>query len=162
MRVSDLLQDLPVNPRNPKVWVAMFMFRCLQRLGVEPGSVPLVAFPLYAIYRFYTEILAGYELQPTTVVGKRLTIYHAFGLVVNPQAVIGDDVILRNGIVIGNRIADGPCPVLQDGVEVGAGAIILGGVTIGMGATVGAGTVVTRDVPPGSTVVGNPARVVSP
>jgi serine O-acetyltransferase/putative colanic acid biosynthesis acetyltransferase WcaB len=102
------------------------------------------------------------EIPWKTQVGRRLRIYHGVGIVVNDRTVIGDDVGIRQHVTIGNSGENGPCPVIEDGVELGAGCIILGGVTVGKGARVGAGAVVTKDVPPGATVVGNPARILPP
>ena len=64
------------------------------------------------------------------------------------------------GVTIGDRVAGGPVPVIEDDVEIGAYAQILGGVRIGRGARVGAMSVVLQDVPPGATAVGNPARIL--
>ena len=65
-------------------------------------------------------------------------------------------------MTIGNREAGGPTPVLEDDVELGAYAQILGGVRVGKGAKVGAMSVVLQDVPPGATAVGIPARIILP
>ncbi len=75
-------------------------------------------------------------------------------------ARIGARCTLRQGVTIGNRRDGGPVPVLEDDVDLGAYAQILGGVRVGRGAKVGALSVVLDDVPPGAVAVGSPARIV--
>lgn len=80
---------------------------------------------------------------------------HPYGIVLHRQAVIGHRVTIMQQVMIGGR-EDDPniAPVIGDNVAIGAGARILGDVRIGKGATIGANAVVTRDIPPGATVVG--------
>ena len=117
--------------------------------------------PAMVFYRFITEFGLGMELRPKTRVGAGLRIYHGFGLVVNDHAVIGDDVVLRNGVTIGHKNPGEGAPVIGDRVQIGAGAILIGNITIGSDSIVGAGSVVTKSVPPFSVVAGNPAKVIS-
>lgn len=138
----------------------MASFRIAQAFGASRRPCPPIAWPFVIFHRLFTEWFLGIELRPRTVVGKGLSLYHGTGLVVNDQAMIGCNVKLRHGVTIGHAIEGGPCPTLEDGVDVGAGAIILGGIIIGRDARVGAGSVVTRSVPAGARVVGNPARVL--
>jgi putative colanic acid biosynthesis acetyltransferase WcaB len=154
--------DWAVNPRDAKARLVLFCFRAVSSsLSSDPDlPYPRRALPFVAAYRLLTEWVLGIELRPKTQVGPRLRLYHGIGLVVNDHAIIGSDVVLRHGVTIGHAKSGGMCPILEDGVEVGAGAIILGGVTVGQGAVVGAGAVVTRDVPAGAIVVGNPARIL--
>lgn len=103
----------------------------------------------------------GVELPRETRVGSNLDLPHgARGLVVHQKAIIGNDVTLHHNVTLGTRRGGGPAPTLEDGVNVGAGAAVLGGITIGSGATVGANAVVLVDVPPRGIAVGNPARVI--
>ena len=98
------------------------------------------------------------QLSPDTQVGPRLRVHHGYGLVVNAKTVIGADVELRQCTTIGARgISDG-APRIEDGVSVGANAIVIGPVVVGRNSTVGAGAVVVRDVDANTKVVGNPAR----
>jgi thymidylate kinase len=80
---------------------------------------------------------------------------HPYGIVMHPQAVIGHRVTIMQQVMIGGRDRDeNIAPVIGDDVTIGAGARVLGDVRIGNGATIGANAVVTRDIPPGATVVG--------
>lgn len=107
------------------------------------------------------ETLTGISLPKECRIGPGLRIWHFGGVFVNPGTVIGAGCTLRQGVTLGNRVDGGPCPVLEDGVELGAYAQVLGGVRLGAGCKVGAMSVVLRDVPPGATAVGNPARLVA-
>jgi serine O-acetyltransferase len=106
----------------------------------------------------------GIEIHPGATIGRRVFIDHGMGIVIGETAVIGDDCTLYHGVTLG-----GPSwnkgkrhPTLGRSVVVGAGAKILGPIEIGDDAKVGSNAVVVRDVPPGATAVGIPARVVSP
>lgn len=157
---SHIKADIGANARDPKAQSVLVGFRICQWLMKDNESPRRRSLLAVALYRFITEFLLGIELRPKTVVGRGLTIYHGFGLVVNDHAKIGSGVTLRNGVVIGNKQDDGACPTLGDDVVVGANAVIIGGISVGANARVGAGAVVTKNVRPGATVVGNPAREI--
>jgi len=119
------------------------------------------------IGRFATAI----EIHPGARIGKRLFIDHGTGVVIGEMSEIGDDVTLYQGVTLGGVAPSVDShaqrdvkrhPTLEDGVIVGSGAQILGPLTVGADARVGANSVVVRDVPPGVTVTGIPARVVMP
>jgi putative colanic acid biosynthesis acetyltransferase WcaB len=157
---SSIFQDWRANARDPKMQMVLALFRSCQLLmGPDLRNRPR-ALPMIALYRALTELVLGFELRPKTRVGPGLTIYHAYGLVVNDHAIIGRGVVLRNAVVIGQARPGGPSPRIEDYVEVGASALILGPVVVGERATVGAGAVVVKDVPAGRTVVGNPGRLI--
>ena len=106
--------------------------------------------------------LTGIEIHPGATIGRRFFIDHGMGVVIGETAEICDDVTLYHGVTLGGTSwAKGKRhPTLQDGVVVGAGAKVLGPITIGAGAKVGSNAVVVRDLPPGATAVGIPARIV--
>ncbi len=112
------------------------------------------------IGRMLTEI----EIHPGAEIGRRFFIDHGAGAVIGETAEVGDDVTLYHGVTLGGTSLDPGKrhPTLEDGVIVGSGAQILGPITIGAGARVGANAVVLKDVPPGVTMVGIPARQVLP
>lgn len=101
-------------------------------------------------------LLSGAEIPLQTRIGGGLMIPHPNGIVIHPDSVIGVNCLLFQQVTLGTN--DSPPPVLEGHVDVGAGAKILGPVTVGRHARVGANAVVVKDVPPGVTVVGIPAR----
>jgi serine O-acetyltransferase len=110
--------------------------------------------------RFWT----GVEIHPGAVLGRRLLIDHGMGVVIGATAMVGNDVTLYQGVTLGGTGSDNANrkrhPTLGNCVFVGNNANILGDITIGENSRVGAGSVVLRDVPPNSTVVGVPAHIV--
>ncbi|MEA2150285.1 MAG: serine O-acetyltransferase, partial [Solirubrobacteraceae bacterium] len=106
--------------------------------------------------------LTGIEIHPAARIGQGFFIDHGAGVVIGETAEIGDDVTLYQGVTLGGTgFATGKRhPTLEDNVTIGAGAKLLGAITVGHGAKVGANTVVIQDVPPNTTVVGNPGHPV--
>ncbi|GAA5818229.1 MAG: serine acetyltransferase [Methanobrevibacter sp. CfCl-M3] len=113
---------------------------------------------LSQINRFIT----GVEIHPGVKVGKRVFIDHGMGVVVGETSIIGDDVIIYQGVVLGGTslAKEKRHPTVGSGVVIGAGAIVIGNLTLGNGSKIGAGAVVLDDVPPGTTAVGVPSRIV--
>ena len=113
-----------------------------------------------------TRFLTGVEIHPGAVLGRRLLIDHGMGVVIGETAVVGNDVTLYQGVTLGGTGSDSDSrrrkrhPTLCDCVFVGNNANVLGDITIGANSRVGAGSVVLKDVPPNSTVVGVPAHIV--
>lgn len=126
--------------------------------ALHAAGVPLVPRTLAAVSRAAT----GIEIHPAAEIGQGLFIDHGTGVVVGETARIGADVTLYQGVTLGGTgFATGKRhPTLGDSVTVGSGAKLLGPITVGHGAKIGANSVVVHDVPPDSTVVGNPGHVV--
>lgn len=118
-----------------------------------------------ALHRYATA-KAGIDMPSVVRAGPGLVIVHGWGTVVNRETIIGSNVTLFNGVVIGRKDRITPAgrhteyPIIGDDVWIGPHAIIVGGVKIGNGAIVGAGSVVTKDVPARSVVAGNPAKIL--
>ena len=104
----------------------------------------------------------GIEIHPGATIGRRLVIDHGMGIVIGETAEIGDDCLLYQGVTLGGTGKDQGKrhPTLGNNVMVGSGARILGPFKVGDNARIAAGAVVLREVPPGSTAVGVPARIV--
>jgi serine O-acetyltransferase len=122
------------------------------------AGVPL----LPRVIAYGTRTLTGVEIHPAAKVGHGLFIDHGMGVVIGETAEVGNDVTMYQGVTLGGTgFARGKRhPTVQDNVTIGSGAKLLGPITIGHGAKVGANAVVIHDVPPHSTVVGNPGHVV--
>lgn len=137
-----------------KLLVLLFRLAALKRHSSI--AVRLCAIPVSVIYKFYSQVLVGLDLDPRTRIGAGLKIFHGYGLVVHPDAVIGKNCTLRQGVTIGNRGLDAMrnvCPKVGDGVEFGAGAVVVGSIRVGNNSVIGANVLVTRDVPDDSIVV---------
>lgn len=132
--------------------------------AARSGGGHLVGRIATTVYRVFVDWVMGIDLPPDVQVGPGLAIFHGTGLVVHSSTIIGSDVLLRHGVTLG-ALGEGDAettgPRIGDRVRIGAGAIVLGPIDVGDDAVIGAGAVVVRDVPPGATVVGNPARVVA-
>ncbi|MFO1323334.1 MAG: serine O-acetyltransferase [Burkholderiales bacterium] len=107
--------------------------------------------------------LTGIEIHPGATIGRRVFIDHGMGVVIGETAEIGDDCTLYHGVTLGGTSWNKGKrhPTLARNVVVGAGAKILGPILMGDGAKIGSNAVVVRDVPPGATAVGIPARIVT-
>ena len=111
---------------------------------------------------YAARVLTGVEIHPGAHVGERLFIDHGAGVVIGETASVGDGVTLYQGVTLGGTgFETGKRhPTVQDNVTIGSGAKLLGPIEIGHGAKIGANSVVVRDVPPNSTVVGVPGHPV--
>ena len=107
-------------------------------------------------------LLTGIELHPGAKIGRRLFIDHGMGVVIGETAIVGDDVTLYQGVTLGGTGKEHGKrhPTLEDGVVVGGGAKILGNIVVGKNCRIGAGSVVLRNVPADSTVVGVPGHII--
>ncbi|MEO1924032.1 MAG: serine O-acetyltransferase [Nautiliaceae bacterium] len=113
---------------------------------------------LMAINQFITNM----DIHPGATIGENVFIDHGIGVVIGETAVIGNNVTIYQGVTLGG-VSLNPGkrhPTVEDDVIIGAGAKILGNITIGKGSKIGANSVVVKDVPPYSTVVGIPGKVI--
>ena len=110
----------------------------------------------------FSRWLTGIEIHPGATIGRRFFIDHGMGVVIGETAEIDDDCTLYHGVTLGGTSWNKGKrhPTLGKGVVVGAGAKILGPITIGAGARIGSNAVVVKEVPPGATAIGIPARII--
>ena len=149
---TSTLAVLLTYPGLHAVWWHRLAHACYQR------DLDLAAALLAYVGRFLT----GIEIHPGATVGERLFIDHGMGTVVGETAEIGDEVVMYHGVTLGGKSSE-PVkrhPTIEDRAMIGADATLSGDITVGEDATVGAGSVVVDDVPPETTVVGNPARPI--
>jgi serine O-acetyltransferase len=126
--------------------------------GLHDLGVPVVP----RVLSMGARAVTGIELHPGATIGEGFFVDHGAGVVVGETAEIGDDVTLYQGVTLGGTgFATGKRhPTVECNVTIGSGAKLLGPITIGHGAKIGANSVVVHDVPPNSTVVGNPGHPV--
>ena len=107
-------------------------------------------------------LLTGIEIHPGAKIGRRLFIDHGMGVVIGETSIVGDDVTLYQGVTLGGTGKEHGKrhPTIEDNVVVGGGAKILGNIVVGKNCRIGAGSVVLRNVPEDSTVVGVPGHII--
>jgi serine O-acetyltransferase len=145
----------------------------LEVLFLYPGLHAVIAHRIaHFFYKLHFYFLArlisqgsrfttGIEIHPGAKIGRELFIDHGMGVVIGETAVIGDNVLLYQGVTLGGTgIEKGKRhPTIGNNVVVGTGAKVLGNITVGDNSYIGANAVVIKDVPPNSTVVGVPGRI---
>ena len=135
---------------------ALVAYRFAHRL--YKWHIPLIP----RMISYFTRIITGIEIHPAARIGRRFFIDHGEGVVIGETTIVGDDVLIYQQVTLGGtgKESGKRHPTLGNNVIVGAGAKVLGNITIGNNVRIGAGSVVIEDVPPHSTVVGVPGRVV--
>ncbi|KYG33976.1 serine O-acetyltransferase [Alkalihalobacillus trypoxylicola] len=115
--------------------------------------------------RFLSQVnrfITGIEIHPGAVIGQRVFIDHGMGVVIGETCEIGNNVTIYQGVTLGGtgKEKGKRHPTVKDGALLASGAKVLGSFTIGENARIGAGSVVLKEVPPNSTVVGIPGRII--
>ena len=122
-------------------------------------NLKLIARIMSNISRFLT----GIEIHPAVKIGKNLFIDHGMGIVIGETTIIGDNVSIYQGVTLGGTKWEKKKrhPTINDNVVIGAGAKVLGPILVGKNSKIGANSVVTKNVPSNSTVIGIPAHVIN-
>ena len=142
----------------------LLLYQGLHALVAYRTSHFLYKIHFFFLARMLSQIsrwMTGIEIHPGAQIGKRFFIDHGMGVVVGETSIIGDDVLLYQGVTLGGTgIEKGKRhPTIGNNVVVGTGAKVLGNITIGDNSYIGANAVVIKDVPANSTVVGVPGRI---
>jgi serine O-acetyltransferase len=138
---------------------ALWGYRFHHRLWMRGWRfVGFVARALSQLARFIT----GIEIHPGAQIGRRFFIDHGMGVVIGETVIVGDDVTLYQGVTLGGtgKESGKRHPTIGDNVVIGAGAKVLGNIVVGENCRIGSGSVVLRDVPDNSTVVGVPGHII--
>lgn len=135
---------------------ALVMYRFFHFLHVHRYF--LAARILSGLTRFFT----GIEIHPGATIGRGVFIDHGAGVVIGETAVVGNNVVIYQGVTLGGTGKDKGKrhPTIGDNVMISSGAKVLGPFTVGSGAKIGAGSIVLNEVPPNATVVGVPGHIV--
>ncbi len=134
---------------------ALLCYRIANKLN--KWKIPFIPRLISQIARFFT----GIEIHPGASIGEKFFIDHGMGVVIGETTIIGDNVLIYQGVTLGGTGKDSGKrhPTVCDRVTIGAGAKVLGNITIGSDSNIGAGSVVIEDVPEHSTVVGVPGHI---
>jgi serine O-acetyltransferase len=127
------------------------------------GILSKLAFAYYKVLLNHYRFRYGFEIHEATNIGPGLYLGHFGGVVIHPDAVIGNNVNIAQGVTIGqtSRGSKAGVPVIGERVWIGANAIVVGAVSIGDDCLIGPGAYVNFDMPPGAVVIGNPGKIVS-
>ncbi len=162
---EDIQTAFERDPAACSVWTVLTCYPGLHAIWFYRVAHSFWRLGLHWMARFIMHIarwLTGIEIHPGATIGRRFFIDHGMGIVIGETTEIEEDVTLYHGVTLGGTtwVAEKRHPTLQKGVVVGAGAKILGPITIGEQSRVGSNSVVLKDVPAHSTVVGIPGSVV--
>ena len=169
-RMGEIMGDLrAIRERDPAAesWLACLFYPGWMALSMHR----LVAHPLYLwnlrtlarLFNFLARFLTGADIHPGATFGRGIFIDHAHGVVIGETAVVKNNVTILHQVTLGGtgKETGKRHPTIEDGVLLSAGSRILGNIVIGKNSKIGAGSVVVHAVPPDSTVVGVPGRVVA-
>src|SRR5690349_18594066 len=153
------------DPAARSTWEVVTCYPGFHAMLVHRLSHRLWASEFKWLARFVSQIgrwLTGIEIHPGASIGRRFFIDHGMGVVIGETSEIGDDCTLYHGVTLGGTSWNKGKrhPSLGNGVVIGAGAKLLGPINVGDRARIGSNAVVVKDVPPGATAVGIPARII--
>ncbi len=164
-----IIEDVnAVRDRDPAArsfWEVFFLYPGVKAIRMHRRAHFYYKHNMMFLARYVSQRAAritGIEIHPGATIGKRLVIDHGTGVVIGETTEIGDDVLIYQGVTLGGTGKDSGKrhPTIGNNVMISAGAKVLGPFKIGDNSRVAAGAVVLEEVPPNSTVVGVPARVV--
>lgn len=162
---SDIRTVFENDPAARGLFEVVFTYSGLHALWAHRVAHALFKRRWYTLARIISQIsrfMTGIEIHPGARIGQRLFIDHGMGVVIGETCEIGDDVVIYQGVTLGGtgKEKGKRHPTIGNNVVIGSGAKVLGSFAIGDNCNIGSNAVVLRPVPPNSTVVGNPGKVV--
>ncbi|AFL68606.1 serine O-acetyltransferase [Sulfurospirillum barnesii] len=157
-----LLQDPAINSKielffnYPGVW-ALVNYRMAHALHVK--GFKRIARVIMGV----SQIITNIDIHPACTIGRRVFFDHAFGVVIGETAIVGDDVLIYQGVTLGGVSLDRGVkrhPTIGNKTVIGSGAKVLGDISIGENCRIGSNSVVVKSIPNDSTAVGIPARII--
>lgn len=155
-----IISDLKANKKNIKSIFILVFFRMSNYFAKRNFIFRILGLPIRIFYKFTVEWIMGIEIPERLSIGKSIKLFHGQGLVINPKCIIGDNIILRHNITIGNSKENSPCPKIGNNVNIGSNCVIIGDIKIGNNVVIGAGSVVIKNIPDNAVVAGVPAKII--
>lgn len=149
---------------NPSLTSKFFIvnFR-LASLFYTSGRIKKI-FIINVIILKLLKFICGLDISPKTKIGAGFILYHPQNIVINADSILGDNVMLKHNVTIGNKVDHVTglyvSPVIGNNVELSPGVVVLGNVSIGDNSIIGAGAIVVKSIPKNSIAVGNPEKVI--
>lgn len=161
---SDIKTAQKKDPAAKTFLEVLLLYQGLQALIGHRVAHFFYKIRLFLLARLISQVcrhITGIEIHPGAKIGKRFFIDHGMGVVIGETSIVGNDVLLYQGVTLGGTGLERAKrhPTIGNNVVIGAGAKVLGNITIGDNSYIGANAVVIKDIPPNSTVVGVPGRI---
>lgn len=119
----------------------------------------IIGFIFIVLYHIIFRHLVGFDIHEGATIGDNFTVYHCFGIAINPKVVIGDNCEMAHNTTIGSG-RDGKCPQIGNNVIIYPSCQIVGDIEIGDNCVIGIGSIVVKNIPNNVVVAGNPARII--
>jgi len=163
LKLSKLVQNIRQQDPAIRSGIEVLLYQGFWAMFNHKIANRLYRWRLYFLSRAVSQLsrfFTGIEIHPGAKIGNGVFIDHGAGVVIGETCEIGDNVTMYQGVTLGGTGKDTGKrhPTICNNVIIGAEALLLGPITVGEGAKIGAGAIVIKDVPPGSTIVGEPAR----
>lgn len=162
---EDIATVFENDPAARSAWEVFFTYSGLHALWMHRLAHICYRRNMFSMARFISQVsrfFTGIEIHPGARIGSRFFIDHGMGVVIGETCEIGDNVVIYQGVTLGGtgKEKGKRHPTIGNDVVIGSGAKVLGSFKVGSHSRIGANAVVLKEVPPNSTVVGNPGRVV--
>jgi serine O-acetyltransferase len=145
---------------NPALWAVLNYRYGVWAATLNPPPLRWIASKFYGLFSFLVLITSGIRLNREVKIGKGFHLIHSGNIQIHPNTVIGDYCGIQQDVTLGTAMERKGAPIIGNNVYIGKGATILGKVTIGDGARIAANTLVIDHVPPNTTAIGVPARII--
>lgn len=145
---------------NPALWAVLTHRYGVWAAKIRPSALRWIASKIYGLFFFLVLITSGIRLHREVKIGKGFHLIHSGNIQIHPDTIIGDNCGIQQDVTLGKAMERKGVPTIGNNVYIGKGAAILGNVTIGDGARIAANSLVINNVPPNTTAIGVPARII--
>lgn len=163
MTLIELIKaDIKANNGIGRTMILIVSYRIANWLYVNKNKLIAPVFFFYKVYyRIVINMIFGFDVDFAATIGPGLAVFHGQAVIIGSDVIIGSNVKLRQCTTIGNKgIAGSESPKIGDNVNIGAHVVIIGGVLIGNDVSIGAGSIVVKNIPDSSVVIGYGSKIV--